>query len=76
MTPLLLPQVMYVVTIFPYIMMTILLINGATLDGAADGIEYYLNPDFDRLSDGTVSASGHAPWVRWGGSRSLWDKGL
>ena len=45
---------MYVVTIFPYVMMTILLINGLLLDGASEGIEYYLNPDFDRLTDGAV----------------------
>ena len=46
---------MYVVTLFPYVMMTILLINSATLDGAADGIEFYLNPDLDRLADEQVS---------------------
>ena len=45
---------MYVVTLFPYVMMTILLINGALLDGAGDGIEYYLNPDFDKLANGQV----------------------
>ena len=43
------------VTLFPYVMMTILLINSATLDGAADGIEFYLNPDLDRLADEQVS---------------------
>ena len=49
---------MYVVTIFPYVMMTILLINGLLLDGASEGIEYYLNPDFDRLTDGVVRIPG------------------
>ena len=43
------------VTLFPYVMMTILLINSATLDGAADGIEFYLNPDLDRLADEQVT---------------------
>ena len=48
-------QVMYVVTLFPYVLLTILLINSATLDGAADGIEFHLKPDLDRLSDEQVS---------------------
>ncbi len=48
-------QVMYVVTIFPYIMLTVLLIRGCTLEGAWVGIEFYLKPEFDRLTDGAVS---------------------
>lgn len=45
---------MYVVTIFPYVMLTVLLIRGCTLEGAWVGIEFYLKPDFDRLTDGAV----------------------
>ena len=56
---------MYVVTIFPYVMMTILLINGLLLDGASEGIEYYLNPDFDRLTDGVVRIPGPNTTYRW-----------
>jgi SNF family Na+-dependent transporter len=33
----------------PYVVLTILLIRGITLPGAAKGIEYYLTPKFDRL---------------------------
>ena len=48
---------MYVVTIFPYVMLTVLLVRGCTLEGASLGIEFYLKPDFDRLTDGTASDS-------------------
>ena len=48
---------MYVVTIFPYVMLTVLLVRGCTLEGASLGIEFYLKPDFDRLTDGTASYS-------------------
>lgn len=34
---------------------TILLIRGLTLDGAVDGIIFYLKPDFTKLSDINVS---------------------
>ena len=55
---------MYVVTIFPYVMMTILLINVCLLDGASDGIKYYLSPDFDRLADGAVSFALKYNWFK------------
>ena len=44
-------QVMYIVTIFPTIMMTILVIFGATLDGAHDGVIAYLRPDFKAFAN-------------------------
>ena len=37
-------------------MMTVMVVRGVTLDGASLGIEYYLTPDFNRLSDSIVSA--------------------
>ena len=46
---------MYVTAIFPYILMTILLIRGVTLPGAFDGIKFYLLPDFEKIKKSSVS---------------------
>ncbi len=48
-------QVSYFVSIFPYILLTIMLVRGATLEGSAKGVEFYINPDFSRLGDLKVS---------------------
>lgn len=48
-------QVVWVTATLPYIVITILLIRGATLPGSADGIKYYLTPDFARLKTPEVS---------------------
>ena len=50
-TILLVLQVVYFTATFPYAVITILLIRGLTLDGAVDGIIFYLKPDFSRLAD-------------------------
>ncbi|XP_064631980.1 sodium- and chloride-dependent creatine transporter 1-like isoform X2 [Lineus longissimus] len=42
-------KVVYFTATFPYVVITILLIRGATLDGAAEGVLYYLKPDFALL---------------------------
>ncbi|CAL1528298.1 unnamed protein product [Lymnaea stagnalis] len=47
-------KIVYFTAIFPYIMLTVLLIRGLTLDGAMDGIIYYVKPDFSRLTDPRV----------------------
>jgi len=47
-------KVVYVVAIFPYILITILLVFSCTLEGALDGILFYIKPDFNRLWDAEV----------------------
>ncbi|XP_070201024.1 sodium- and chloride-dependent glycine transporter 2-like [Littorina saxatilis] len=47
-------KVVYVTAIAPYVVLTILLVRGATLPGALDGILFYLTPDFSRLLDPQV----------------------
>ncbi len=44
-------KVVYVTATVPYIFLTILLIRGLLLPGAADGIIFYLTPDFSRLKE-------------------------
>ena len=43
-------KVSYFTAIFPYIMITILLVRGASLDGAKNGILYYLKPEWNKLA--------------------------
>ncbi|KAM3967329.1 LOW QUALITY PROTEIN: sodium- and chloride-dependent glycine transporter 1 [Aphomia sociella] len=47
-------KVVYFTALFPYIMLTILLIRGATLEGAYDGVIFYLTPSWDTLLDARV----------------------
>ena len=49
-------QVVYFTATFPYFLMFVLLIRGATLEGASIGIKYYLKPNFTRLADASVWA--------------------
>ncbi|WAR07894.1 SC6A9-like protein [Mya arenaria] len=41
--------VVYVTATLPYVLLTVLLIRGVTLDGAVDGIKHYIYPDFSKL---------------------------
>uniref|UniRef100_A0A8C6UUU9 Transporter n=1 Tax=Neogobius melanostomus TaxID=47308 RepID=A0A8C6UUU9_9GOBI len=47
-------KVVYLTATFPYVMLFVLLIRGATLPGAAQGIIYYLKPNVTRLADPQV----------------------
>ncbi|XP_025086985.1 sodium- and chloride-dependent glycine transporter 1-like isoform X2 [Pomacea canaliculata] len=47
-------KVVYFTATFPYLMLTVLLIRGLTLNGAGIGIEYYLKPDFEKLKEPRV----------------------
>lgn len=44
----------YFTALFPYVVLLILLIRGVTLEGAADGILFFIRPDFKRLLDPQV----------------------
>lgn len=50
-------QVVYFTSIFPYILLTALVIRGISLEGAMNGIYFYLKPDISKLSDPNVSFS-------------------
>jgi len=47
-------KVVWITATMPYVVLSILLARGLMLDGATDGIEYYLHVDWDRLSDTQV----------------------
>lgn len=42
-------KVVYVTVILPYILLTVILIRGLMLDGATDGITFYLKPNFSKV---------------------------
>lgn len=47
-------KAVYFTALFPYVVLTALVIQGATLDGAIDGILLYIKPEWHRLLDADV----------------------
>jgi solute carrier family 6 amino acid transporter-like protein 5/7/9/14 len=48
-------KVAYFTAIFPYVVMLILLVRGVTLNGAIDGIRYFVEPQWEKLLEPGVS---------------------
>ena len=46
----------YFITLSPYVILTALIIYAAQLDGALDGIKFYLEPDWNKLAELTIWA--------------------
>jgi len=44
-------RVVYFTVSFPYLIMTVLLVRAVTLEGALEGILFYVTPDWDRIWD-------------------------
>jgi solute carrier family 6 GABA transporter-like protein 1 len=47
-------KVVYFTSMFPYLLLFILLIRGLTLEGAMDGIKYLFIPDLSKLKTSAV----------------------
>ena len=50
-------KVAYVITLSPYFVLTALLIYAAQLPGAGKGIDFYLNPEWEKLGDFSIWAT-------------------
>jgi solute carrier family 6 dopamine transporter-like protein 3 len=48
-------QVVWFTALFPYAVLLILLVRGITLPGSADGIRYYLSPNFSSITNAEVN---------------------
>ena len=68
MMPAVVAQVVYFTSLFPYVLMFILLIRGVTLPGAIEGIKFYVMPDIKKLREVKVRGNDR--------QRTLWHNTL
>ena len=54
-------QVVYFTALFPYVLLSILLVRGAMLEGSMDGVIYYLRPQWSKLLEPQVSKLSISP---------------
>ena len=47
-------QVVYFTALFPYVVLIILCVRNALLDGSLDGVIYYIKPDITKLGNSKV----------------------
>lgn len=47
-------KIVYFTALFPYVILTALLIQGVTLDGADEGVLWYIMPNFSTLKDAKI----------------------
>ena len=54
-------KVVYVTSTLPYVVLLALFIRGVTLEGAIDGIIYYIKPDLEKLARAKASTKSLLP---------------